>query len=263
MKKWIIIGLILLCGLGSFSQAAEALLQLGKGSGEVGTQHNVVQVSMTNDTSVIALQLAITDVPDFIKPDTVWMAARAANFMVSSQEDSLGVFHILIYSFDKTAAIAAGSGAILNIGYTVEPGAANFSALDLIFYTLPTVVVPGSVKIPVMAVSGKFIVGSTAVESRGELAPEHYSLGQNFPNPFNPSTRIAFQMPRREKAMLEIFNVLGQRIRTLVNEEMSPGLHEVMWDGLDDRGLQAAGGVYLYRMRAGSFVDYKRMAYMR
>ncbi len=70
-------------------------------------------------------------------------------------------------------------------------------------------------------------------------------------------------MPRREKALLEVFNVLGQRIRTLINGELAAGLHETVWDGLDDRGLQAAGGVYLYRLKAGNFIDYKRMAYMR
>ncbi len=192
MKKWIGMWWGLLFVFFSLAHAGEALLQLGQGSGEVGTRHNIVQVSMTNDTSIIALQLAIVDVPDFIKPDSVWVTARTSSFMVDSREDSLGVFHILLFTFDKNTAIASGSGAVLNIGYTVEPGAANFSAVDLIFYTLPTVVIPGSQKIPVTTISGKFAIGNTAVGEIKDAKPMEFALQQNFPNPFNPCNAHRF-----------------------------------------------------------------------
>ena len=251
MKIWIRMGLGLVLGLFSLSAAAEAVLQFGQGSGQVGSQHNVVQISMANDTTVIALQLEIADVPDFIKPDSVWTSDRSSGFTVAWHEDSLSVLHILVLTLDKSAAIERGSGPVLNIGYTVLPGAENFNDIDLIFYTQPKVMAPGSVRVPVVALHGKFTVGGTAVESRGGQQPERFGLEQNFPNPFNPSTRIAFQLPASGHALLQVYNVLGQKIRTLVDGELAAGAHAAIWDGLTDRGEQAAGGIYFYRLQAG------------
>jgi hypothetical protein len=263
MKGWMRLGGWLFFGLFSFSHAAEAILQLGIGSGEVGSQNNIVQMSMVNDTTVIALQLEIADVPDFIRPDSIWTTDRSAGFFVDFAEDSLSVLHILVLSLDSKSVIAKGAGPILNISYTVLPGAENFKDIDLIFYTIPKVVAPGSVKIPAVGFSGKFTVGNTAVESREKSQPGQFVLAQNYPNPFNPETRIAFQLPVREYTRLEIYNVLGQRIRTLVQEELAAGLHEKIWDGLNDRGEQAAGGIYFYRLQAGGCHDYRQMLLMR
>lgn len=263
MKAWMRMGLGLVFGLVSLSAAAEAVLQLGQGGGQVGSQHNVVQISMANDTTVIALQLEIADVPDFIKPDSVWTADRSAGFTVAWHEDSLSVLHILVLTLDKSAAIEPGSGPVLNIGYTVLPGAESFNAIDIIFYAQPKVIAPGSVRVPALSIAGKFTVGGTAVESRGGQQPVRFGLEQNFPNPFNPSTRIVFHLPGNGHALLEVYNVLGQMIRTLVDGELAAGPHEAIWDGLTDRGEQAAGGIYFYRLRSGGQSEYRRMAYMR
>ena len=263
MKFWMrmVWGLLLFHLSPSF--AAEAILQLGQGSGLVGSQHNAVQINMQNDTTVIALQLAIADIPDFIKPDSIWTTGRSSGFTIAWEEDSLSVLHILVLSLDKKATIDKGNGAILNIGYTVLSGAERFNSLDIIFYAEPKVIAAGSLKIHASARHGYFIVGETAVETRGEMQPEQFTLEQNFPNPFNPETRIIFHLPSREHAHLEIVNVLGQTIRTLIEAELAAGAHEVTWDGLTDQGKQAAGGIYFYRLRAGRYYDCKRLAYMR
>lgn len=263
MKVWMRIGVGLLFGLFSLSSAAEAILQLGQGSGQVGSRNNIVPISMTNDTTVIALQLEVADVPDFIRPDSIWTADRSAGFTVAWHEDSLSVLHILVLTLDKSAAIGKGSGPVLNIGYTVLPGADNFNAIDLIFYAQPKVMAPGSFKVPAVAYPGKFTIGSTAVETRSGQLPARFGLEQNFPNPFNPQTRIAFHLPEKGYAQLEVYNVLGQKIRTLVDGELAAGAHEAIWDGLNDQGAQAAGGVYFYRLDSAGRFDYRRMAYMR
>lgn len=86
-----------------------------------------------------------------------------------------------------------------------------------------------------------------------------YTLFQNFPNPFNPSTTISFELGGRETVQLAIFNSLGQKIRTLASRDFTAGTHQLQWDGRDDAGQLAPAGVYFYRLQAGSFRDSKKM----
>lgn len=83
----------------------------------------------------------------------------------------------------------------------------------------------------------------------GEL-PIAYALDRSYPNPFNPSTTIAYQVPRQSDVRIEIYNMLGQRVRTLLNDRKKPGSYQVIWDGRNDSSAQVGSGVYLYRMIA-------------
>ncbi|RMG67772.1 MAG: choice-of-anchor B family protein, partial [Calditrichaeota bacterium] len=83
--------------------------------------------------------------------------------------------------------------------------------------------------------------------------PGDFQLAQNFPNPFNPSTTIAYCMPEAGLVTLTVYNALGQPIRTLVNAVQTAGRHQVVWDGRDARGREVAAGIYLYRLQAGRF----------
>ena len=95
------------------------------------------------------------------------------------------------------------------------------------------------------------------------LSPETFVLRQNYPNPFNPGTLISYQIPLSSKVTLVIYNLQGQVVRTLVNEEVSRGFHNVIWNGKDDFGKSVATGVYVYRMSAHKFVDAKSLTLMR
>ncbi|MGB8316786.1 MAG: T9SS type A sorting domain-containing protein, partial [Ignavibacteriaceae bacterium] len=96
------------------------------------------------------------------------------------------------------------------------------------------------------------------------LVPLEYSLSQNYPNPFNPTTNINYQLKEMSKVTLEIFNILGQRIRVLIdNQEENPGQYRVMWDGTNQAGSRVATGVYIYRLRANSFVNSKKMILLK
>jgi len=95
--------------------------------------------------------------------------------------------------------------------------------------------------------------------------PELFELGQNYPNPFNPGTDITFQLPADEdqRVIMAVYNLLGQKIRTLVDGNMEPGTHHVHWDGRDDRGLNAVSGAYLYRLQLGAQVLTRKMIKMQ
>lgn len=97
----------------------------------------------------------------------------------------------------------------------------------------------------------------------GNGVPSRFALEQNFPNPFNPETRISYQLPRQENTVLKIFNVNGQELRTLVNETQRAGSYSVMWDGKNARGLAVASGIYFYRLSAGTFAETRKMVLTR
>ena len=96
----------------------------------------------------------------------------------------------------------------------------------------------------------------------GIAEPSAFSLSQNYPNPFNPSTTIQFSLDTPGQVALDIFSITGQHVRTLVNGYTQSGLNRVIWDGRDENGMNAASGVYLYRLRAGRQVAVKKMLLM-
>ena len=95
--------------------------------------------------------------------------------------------------------------------------------------------------------------------SGGTALPTDFALGQNYPNPFNPSTIIPYQLPSAGHVRLEVFNVLGQRLATLVDAERSAGAHTAQWDGTDAAGRAVGAGVYIYRLSSGGMTESRRM----
>lgn len=95
------------------------------------------------------------------------------------------------------------------------------------------------------------------------VAPQSFVLNQNFPNPFNPDTKIQYELPEAAQVDIRIFDVLGREVRTLVNERIDPGFHEVTWNGRDDSGVQVSSGVYYYHIVAGENRQTKKMLLLK
>ncbi len=98
----------------------------------------------------------------------------------------------------------------------------------------------------------KFTQGTT-------LTPDDYFLAQNYPNPFNSETMILYGIARTEKITLVIYDVLGRKIRNLVNEEQEKGRHRIFWDGKDDKGLPLASGIYVCRIKTTSYAASRKL----
>jgi hypothetical protein len=90
-----------------------------------------------------------------------------------------------------------------------------------------------------------------------------YRLSQNYPNPFNPATTINYQIPVGCNVNLQIFDVNGRSVVALVDEFESEGVHAATWNGKDSLGKMVASGIYFYRIKAGDFVQTKRMVLLR
>lgn len=92
------------------------------------------------------------------------------------------------------------------------------------------------------------------------LVPVDFELSQNFPNPFNPVTSIRFGIPHAEKVRIQVFDILGKEVTTLIdNEQKQAGYHLVSWNGKDRYGSEVASGLYIYRLQAGKFSQTKKM----
>jgi len=114
----------------------------------------------------------------------------------------------------------------------------------------------------------KLVVGSQEYVS-GEVAengliPNRFSLSQNFPNPFNPSTTIRYGLPRASNVTLRIYNLLGRKVVTLIDDEpRGPGFHIMAWNGRDTEGRSVASGLYIYRILADDFSQTRKMLFVK
>jgi hypothetical protein len=96
--------------------------------------------------------------------------------------------------------------------------------------------------------------------------PGGYSLSQNYPNPFNPATLIEYEIPRGkplQNVTINIYNLSGEKVRTLLNRSHLSGEFAVQWDGRDDTGTELPGGVYLYRLQSEAGVETRKMLLIR
>jgi len=100
-------------------------------------------------------------------------------------------------------------------------------------------------------------------DEKEDEAIRGFSLRQNYPNPFNPSTVLEYEIPQNGWVSLEIYNVLGQKVRQLLADHLERGHHRITWDGKDDNGEDLANGVYFYRLQAGEFTETKKMILLK
>jgi hypothetical protein len=107
------------------------------------------------------------------------------------------------------------------------------------------------------------IVTDVEDDQSGDILPYHFELSQNYPNPFNPITTIKYSLPKRNRVTIEVYNALGQKVRTLVNREESAGSYTITWDGTNASGKSVSTGVYLYRFQAGNHIESKKMLLLR
>jgi hypothetical protein len=111
--------------------------------------------------------------------------------------------------------------------------------------------------------TGSATVNENAGKSLEKLVirqiPAEFKLSRNYPNPFNPTTNISFQLPENSKVTIAVYDILGNRVRTLVNENKAAGYYTVQWNGLNDNGMSLSSGTYFYQIQAGQYISTKKM----
>jgi protocatechuate 3,4-dioxygenase beta subunit len=185
---------------------------------------------------------------------------------------AVGIEGSMVYAVDNTSGQVAGYGITNTDGsFTIAelaPGSYSVTA-DKVEYTATT---PATATPTYDAVTGAAVASTvslnidavvTDVSQESGAVPESYILEQNYPNPFNPSTQILFSLPKTEKVSLVIYNLLGQKVATLVDGLIEQGTHAVTWNGRDARGFQLSSGVYFYTLKTTSFVASKKMLMLK
>lgn len=100
-------------------------------------------------------------------------------------------------------------------------------------------------------------------DEQGSVTPGRFELVQNYPNPFNPTTAIEYALPRDTWVKIDVYNILGQKVKTLVDQRQAAGHKRVIWDGKSDSGQEISTGIYFYRIKAGDFVQTKKMVLIK
>ncbi len=114
--------------------------------------------------------------------------------------------------------------------------------------------------------TGQFLItkiNSTTGVNQNKGIPDKFKLFQNYPNPFNPNTIIKFALPERADVRVEVYNILGVKVATLINAEMNPGIYHVEWKGKTVNGNRAASGLYIYKLITGHFNYARKMILLK
>jgi len=106
-------------------------------------------------------------------------------------------------------------------------------------------------------------IPTSVAETKADDLPKSFALHQNYPNPFNPATTIRYDLPRACRVKIQIFNILGQKVRTLVDNYQEAGFKTVRWNGFNDSGGRVASGTYIYMIQAGDFSMTKQMTLLK
>ena len=188
---------------------------------------------------------------------------------LSKRSADAGVDGSLVYAIDNSTGLVGGYGVTDASGsYTIPelaPGTYSVT-VDKVDYSSatgtgnPTYDASGNPVADDVTLSINFVVTSVAGNS---TVPTGYTLMQNYPNPFNPTTQIAFTLPRAQKVTLSVYNILGQRVATLVDGMVVAGTHVVTWNARDNFGIELPSGVYFYRLQAGGYSEARKMVLLK
>jgi hypothetical protein len=196
---------------------------------------------------IAGAQVALTYDADAVVLGGPQTTISSAGFDLTYRDDGRGYMRALLLDPDNESRIGSGMQELLHIPLTQARDVQPMVKLREIKLAAPN---------------------AAKIEIAGDAPlPKSFALHQNYPNPFNPTTTIAFSIGEgvigAVHARLDIYNVLGQRVTTLVDDYVEPGRHEYEWDGTDRSGRQVASGLYFYRLIAGRDTETKKMVLLK
>lgn len=232
----------------------------------------VVPVEVSDALGVAQAEMVISYPSASLRVFDVRTSETSRTFCVSSEQTAADEIRVTMSSPE---GVTQGDGALLTLAIAVSDAAQLGSKADIVC----TRVGLRDELAGEMRVSGKLAASVTittpksAVSEQETAKPDLFSLSQNYPNPFNPNTTICCTIPSASTTLcgeglnvrLDIYDLLGQRVRTLADGTLEPGRHAVTWDGKDESGRCVASGVYLCRLSAdpGGFEHTRRMVLLR
>lgn len=229
-----------------------ATLKINHGEIPDAGMQSEMAVSADLPTEAAGVELTIAYNPEAVHMLAPQLVDGVSGYSINYRDNGNGAMKVVIHSWNPwndAKLIAEGLSDIITLPFVSK---APISADDeRVVRITKAVISDGAARnVP---------VGSTGP---GPL-PSMFELSQNRPNPFNPTTTIDFYIESQSDVQLEVFNVLGQLVKTLVDRSMAPGQYSVVWDGTDTNGTRMASGVYLYRLKSGDASLTKKMVLLK
>jgi hypothetical protein len=282
MKRVSVIA-ILLCVLvpvvvGAADLGKRDIFKLGEAT-KISDNEVMVPISVTHDEGIVAMDIPLEWTAGVTLTEVSFAETRVDYFDIKianiDEENNRVLIGLISMVFGPKDELPAGEGVIANLKFRVDnPDITDFEvtpftttnpghSLSLVYNDLSS----GKPRVahvnPEVTGNPIDLVGAKSNPEAEPPLPTHYNLAQNFPNPFNPSTTVAYSLKDAGRVTINIFNVLGQNVKTLVDEYQAAGEYTAIWDGHDDDGNSVGTGVYFYRIKAGDFSDIKKMVLMK
>jgi hypothetical protein len=240
---------------------------------QISDNEIMVPIMVTHDEDLVAMDIPLEYSEGVTLTDISFVDTRVdyfdAKMSYVEAENNRAVIGLVSMLHERKSALAPGNGTIANLTFRIDDlGMTEFTikpfesdeprhSLSLIYNDM------SGTNPRVMSVEPEFEGGTVYFSSMSPVIPTVFELSQNSPNPFNPDTEISYDLPEAADVELDIYNILGQKVITLVNEHKDAGSYKVVWGGVDSYGSPVASGVYFYRINAGEFKDIKKMVLMK
>ncbi len=230
------------------------------GNQTISVQATDIFEETVNSTSLLTIN-PVNDAPNsfgLVSPNTSLINPTSVDFIWNSSNDvdnpSLN-YNLKIFepNFDTTFAVIADT----SLSFVFPPFLQFY-----VDYNWFVEVTDGEFTVS-SSDTFEFQMITVDINENEQQIPKTFVLKQNFPNPFNPTTKINFDLPISSNVKLEIFNLLGQKVRTLVDEKVNAGFISVVWDGRNDFGKQVSSGIYIYKIQADNFTQSKKMVFLK
>jgi hypothetical protein len=251
-------GTSLLCDyVGPFAKVSVGSAEL-VASATSALEVNKLSLTSANTQSVAALQLEFSTTGD-VEITNVQSNIEGMDVFSGTVD---GLFKVGLLDMTGEATIPAGEHEVVTITYasTSSPLTGSGRTGDGGLELKNAIVVGVDASKMNVTITNK---GVTVADGAATVLPKTFSLSQNVPNPFNPTTEIAYSIPKPTQVRIEVLNILGQNVRTLVDEYKVAGNYSVVWDGRDNSQQSVASGIYLYRITAGEFGETRKMVLMK
>lgn len=272
MKNFGIITLALVLLFGVSVGAMEAG-KLSAVNATMEADNIIVPIELNNNVAMTALDLPLKFSEGVTLVGVSFDGTRSENFDLKvAKIDNVNntvVIGLIPMVYGENSALEPGSGVIANLEFsimdpTVEDIEISTTSMDNPSHDLMFVYSDENQNlVGLQPEIANISVALSEIGGSSSMLPTSYDLKQNAPNPFNPTTVLSYDLPKASQVSLEVYNVLGQNVKTLVDQFQEAGTNSVMWDGTDNGGSQVASGLYFYRLTADGFQATKKMMMLK
>jgi hypothetical protein len=237
-------------------------------------QQVIVDMQLFNEKDLIAVGLALEWGTDRLTLDSVSYVGTRGEAAISKTLSTNGAFHQMFaeLEFADLAPLLPGTGVIGRLYFSIDAACpettividtTTFGFIQKSYLRLTPAL--GGTEFSPLYRSGTITVklGTGIDDGNDGRLPNAFALDQNYPNPFNPTTEIRFSVPRASHVRLDIYDIMGRTVRTVLDETKAVGTYQVTFDGRSSDGTPLATGVYFYRLTADSFSQSRKMLLLK